>query len=509
MKKVFQLLFGAALLLLPSLNTFHAQTNLSVQGTVQNFNGSAVDNGLYDIVFSLYTTETGGTAVWFESQSVPVTGGVYSVLLGSVTPLAIAFDQTYYLGIKLPGGPELFPRSRLTSSPYALSTIGQGNIFPSTGTVGVGTATPTAGNELHVQDAAAAAQVLVEGATTSKVVVQSADGSEIAFKKGANTASITYDGTKINVQNLNLSGFSPAELAVTSKLAVGQASVDADNALKVAGNSFLGGFVEIDGVKALSWPGGRVHSSGDQSNYVANAQTTGFTLRVQGRVWAAEMWAGSDRRIKKDFHRSENLLDLSTLRRLQITDYRHVDEIAKGSAFKKGFIAQEVETVFPEAVSKTSEFIPSVYSPSTSTKVSGGQMTVYLDKKHDFVVGDEVKLMMPDGEQKLTVSDVLSETAFSVNWINAAPERVFVYGKKVNDFHSVDYDRIFTLNVSATQELARQVEQLKAENALLRQRNDGLQQKTDGLQQQNEGLRSDLNGIYQRLLNLEKRNLEK
>ena len=136
-------------------------------------------------------------------------------------------------------------------------------------------------------------------------------------------------------------------------------------------------------------------------------------------------------------------------------------------------------------------------------------MTVYLDKKHDFVVGDEVKLMMPDGEQKLTVSDVLSETAFSVNWINAAPERVFVYGKKVNDFHSVDYDRIFTLNVSATQELARQVEQLKAENALLRQRNDGLQQKTDGLQQQNEGLRSDLNGIYQRLLNLEKRNLEK
>jgi len=505
MKNFLQLAFGAMLLLVFTAQSLHAQTNLSVQGTIQNFNGSAVDNGLYDVIFKLYTTDAGGTALWSETQSLSVTGGVYSALLGAVNPLTVPFDQTYYLGITLPGGPELTPRSRLTSSPYALSLIGQSNIFPSTGAVGIGTTTPTAGNELHVKDAAAAAQVLVEGATTSKVVVQSTNGSEIEFKKGANTASITYDGTNINVQNLNLSSFSPAELTVTSKLAVGQASVDANNALKVNGNSFLGGFVEIDGVKALSWPGGRVHSAGDQSNYAANAQTTGFTLRVQGRIWGTEIWAGSDRRIKKDFHRSENLLDLSTLRRLQVTDYRHVDEIAKGSAFKKGFIAQEVESVFPEAVSVSSEFIPSVYAASTSTKVVGGQMTVSLDKNHGFVAGDEVKLMMPKGEQKLTVTGVSSETAFSVNWTEAAPEEVFVFGKKVNDFHSVDYDRIFTLNVSATQELARRVEQLEAENASLRQRNDGLQQKTEHLQQQNEGLRSDLNGLGERLLRLEKR----
>lgn len=204
MKSLFKFAFGAALMLLSSLSILNAQTNLSVQGTIQNFNGSAVDNGLYDVIFKLYTTDAGGAAVWSETQSVQVTGGVYSVLLGSVTPLTAAFDQTYYLGITLPGGPELTPRSRLTSSPYALSLIGQSNIFPSTGAVGAGTATPTAGNELHVKDATAAAQVLVEGATTSKVVLQSTDGSEIEFKKGANSASITYDGTNINVEGLNL-----------------------------------------------------------------------------------------------------------------------------------------------------------------------------------------------------------------------------------------------------------------------------------------------------------------
>ena len=193
MNNVLKLLLAGICLLLATAPT-EAQTNLSVQGTVQEFDGSAVENGLYDITFKLYTTETGGTAVWSETQSVRVTGGVYSVLLGEVTPLTAAFNTTYYLGITLPGGPELFPRSRLTSSPYALSLIGQDNIFPSTGAVGAGTASPTAGNELHVKDAAADAKVLVEGAT----------GSEIEFKKGANTASITYDGTNINIENLNL-----------------------------------------------------------------------------------------------------------------------------------------------------------------------------------------------------------------------------------------------------------------------------------------------------------------
>ncbi|MEI6410595.1 MAG: tail fiber domain-containing protein [Bacteroidota bacterium] len=516
MKKLLQLFFAAALLLLSSLSTLHAQTNLSVQGTIQNFNGSAVDNGQYDVIFKLYTVETGGTAVWTETQSVQVTGGVYSALLGSVNPLMVAFDQTYYLGITLPGGPELTPRSRLTSSPYALSVIGQTNIFPSTGAVGAGTATPTAGYQLHTKNASGAGKVLVEGSSSAqldlkgtagaaKLVVEGSTGASIDFKKGANTASITYDGTNINVDNLNLSSFNPATLAVTSKLAVGQGAVDANNAFKVVGKTYLNGFVEISGSQVLAsgqcavWNGGGGTGSG-------GSQNVPFSMKASNFILAQEYWAYSDRRIKKDFHLSENLADLSTLKKLRVTDYRHIDEMTKGTNLKKGFIAQEVETAFPEAVITTSDFIPNVYAVSSQTKLSAGQMTISLNKSHGFTVGDEVKLMMPDNsERKLTVKSVPSETTFSVIWEEAAPAEVFVYGKKVDDFHTVDYDRIFTLNVSATQELARRVEQLEAENAQLRAHNNGLQQKTDRLQQQNEELRSDLNGLGERLLKLEKR----
>ena len=381
MKKFLQLAFGAMLLLVLTAQSLHAQTNLSVQGTIQNFNGSAVDNGLYDVIFKLYTTDAGGTALWSETQSLSVTGGVYSALLGAVNPLTVPFDQAYYLGITLPGGPELTPRSRLTSSPYALSLIGQSNIFPSTGAVGVGTTTPTAGNDLHVKDGAAAAQVLVEGATTSKVVVQSTDGSEIEFKKGANTASITYDGTNINVQNLNLSSYSPAELAVTSKLAVGQSAVDANFPLKVAGNSLITGYLEITG---FTTAGNGVYKGlyCDYGHCGTNTVTAGnVSIKSSGSVYAQGLWSYSDRRIKKDFRLSTAAADLTTLKNLRVTDYRHIDEIAKGSDFRKGFVAQEVEEVFPEAISLYSEFVPNVYALSTQALLDNGLLNIALEKK--------------------------------------------------------------------------------------------------------------------------------
>ncbi len=48
--------------------------------------------------------------------------------------------------------------------------------------------------------------------------------------------------------------------------------------------------------------------------------------------------------------------------------------------------------------------------------------------------------------------------------------KVFVYGKKVNDLHTVDYDALTTLNISATQALLKKIELLEKEN---------LEQKTD------------------------------
>ena len=60
-------------------------------------------------------------------------------------------------------------------------------------------------------------------------------------------------------------------------------------------------------------------------------------------------------------------------------------------------------------------------------------------------------------------------------------DKVFVYGREVDDFRTVDYDAIAMLNVSATQqikkELDAEVQALRAENVALKARLDALEAK--------------------------------
>ena len=120
-----------------------AQANLSFQGILKKANGLAVDDGAYDLTFTLYDVETGGTVANEKHQEtisgVEVAGGIYSVILGAQMgdPLNAAFDAPYFLGIRV-GGPsavEMVPRIRLTSAPYALALRGSSNSFPGAGVV--------------------------------------------------------------------------------------------------------------------------------------------------------------------------------------------------------------------------------------------------------------------------------------------------------------------------------------------------------------------------------------
>lgn len=188
-------LFSLLGLLLCAVAQVQAQANLSIQGTIQKASGANLDDGEYAMTFRLYTTEIGGTAVWTETQdAVDVLGGVYSTLLGKANPLTAAFDKTYYLGITLSNGAEVVPRTQLTASPYSLSLIGQTNIFPSDGSVGAGTLAPADNAGLHVKK---------EGGT-GILKVESNTADTIVMKKGANKATISYDGNLITVSNLNL-----------------------------------------------------------------------------------------------------------------------------------------------------------------------------------------------------------------------------------------------------------------------------------------------------------------
>jgi hypothetical protein len=210
----------------------------------------------------------------------------------------------------------------------------------------------------------------------------------------------------------------------------------------------------------------------------------------EGIPWAPAWGVLSDQRIKKDIRYSKGAEDLQSLLKLRVADYRLIDDGA-GAKFHKGFIAQEVEQVLPDVVSTLTSVVPDINAFAQGLSLSGDQLSIVLDTKHGLQVGDRVSLGADKYSKKLyTVSKTETAQSFSVSeWESALPEKLLVYGREVNDFKGVDYTQIGNLNVSATQELARRVAQLEAENAALRRHN--------------EGLRGDVNGLGSRLAQLE------
>jgi len=98
-------------------------STMSYQGRLTDGVGINVPDGAYSVTFKLYDASTGGALLWTETQpTVAVTGGLFSVVLGSVTPLAVPFDRQYWLGIAVAPDPEMAPRTPLTSVPYAMAT---------------------------------------------------------------------------------------------------------------------------------------------------------------------------------------------------------------------------------------------------------------------------------------------------------------------------------------------------------------------------------------------------
>ena len=144
---------------------------------------------------------------------------------------------------------------------------------------------------------------------------------------------------------------------------------------------------------------------------------------------------------------------------IEITDYQFKDKVGNGNAPQKKVIAQQVEQIFPQAVSVRKGVVPDIFK---NAAVKEGWVMLATDLK----VGERVRLVSSGGESVEEVLEVRGD-AFRTS-LKSAEEKTFVYGREVPDFHSVDYDAIAMLNVSATQELARQLKTVQDENAALR-----------------------------------------
>ena len=184
------------------------------------------------------------------------------------------------------------------------------------------------------------------------------------------------------------------------------------------------------------------------------------TIRSEGYVEMLGAVYYSDRRIKNSITRVDPAGALKRINQLQISDYRMVDPGQNGRGVRTGLIAQEVQAVMPEAVHSRRDFVPDVYAYAAKVAFIATNQTqqVTMTNAHGFKAGDLVKLFDDLGHKEVKVLSVSSPTNFVVGATNQTA-KLFVYGKQVNDFLAVDYDRIFTVGLGAIQEVSKQVQQ--------------------------------------------------
>lgn len=98
------------------------EPKMSYQGQLTDPAGNPVADGNYEMVFRLYDADD--TELWTETQTVPVSGGLFNVALGEVTEIpAPTFAQQLWLGVEVAGDGEMAPRQKLLGAPYAMSLM--------------------------------------------------------------------------------------------------------------------------------------------------------------------------------------------------------------------------------------------------------------------------------------------------------------------------------------------------------------------------------------------------
>ena len=173
------------------------------------------------------------------------------------------------------------------------------------------------------------------------------------------------------------------------------------------------------------------------------------SLTSSGTFNAVAFNATSDSRIKKDIENINDETALNQLLLIQPTTYNYIDvERNKGFGKVYGFIAQQIREVIPEAVPIIEAIIPNIYKNC----LINNKREVYHNIPLDTPIDTEVKIKGSEYKIKEVYEDyfVIDKDIEDVE--------AFVYGYNINDFHSLNKDYIFTLNVCATQELHRRIE---------------------------------------------------
>ena len=217
--------------------------------------------------------------------------------------------------------------------------------------------------------------------------------------------------------------------------------------LHVYGNPFTANGINIS---SYLRPTNNASVGGPNSVWSSSYTDRAVSIFAEYSIFSKYGYVGaSDKRIKENIVEIDDNLALKKVRDISCCWYNYKDKVEKGDGRVLGFIAQQVKEHLPEAVGRIKSIIPNemkkIHSSWNETKLSSNDLQDVSGIKYRFYVSNDVG----DEEKRVElVGDENNCFTFKEKW-----ENVFCYGKEVDDFHTLDKQKLFALNFSATQEI--------------------------------------------------------
>ena len=188
-----------------------------------------------------------------------------------------------------------------------------------------------------------------------------------------------------------------------------------------------------------------------------------YSIKTNKACYFTSTTYPSDRRIKTNIIDIDDYSALQQILLIEPKRYEYIDKIIRGNNVVIGFIAQQVKEIIPEAIDIISDIIPNIYKKAT---FNNSNINFIDDTDLSFIkINDSIKIQLNGENIEYKIQNINTNHIIVDNIIKNSTEidnldnnECLVYGTEVHDFHALKKDYIFTMNVCATQELYKLIQ---------------------------------------------------
>lgn len=190
----------------------------------------------------------------------------------------------------------------------------------------------------------------------------------------------------------------------------------------------------------------------------------GFYYSIRAANWVASkggFQTVSDKRTKTNI-KSINLQE--ALKNIRLIDPVNYNLIQNPEPLRSGYIAQNIKDCLPNCVNVSSDYIPNINDKAI---ISNKNVVVLLNSSTKCIdISNNISKIRffaksnPTERKSMTLKEIINDTTFTINE-EFEDDDIYIYGQKVDDFHSLSYDDIHTVSLAALKQVDIELQETK------------------------------------------------